>query len=126
MSNNNLKNLLNANNKAVNRGNNALSRLMRQILEDLDIDSPTFYDLINDYVKKENKRLGPEAKSSLKTNIIAALSSSRLSFKFFERFINIIGPEEVEITVKFKWATGHETKHSVVMDVVNINPDEDR
>ena len=56
MSNNNLKNLLNANNKAVNRGNNALSRLMRQILEDLDIDSPTFYDLINDYVKKENKR----------------------------------------------------------------------
>lgn len=130
MSNENLKNILNAPDKQMLNTTNFLARLFRVVLYDLDIDSQTFHMLLADYVKKENaQKVAAAEKSSLKTNLVAFFVKPKMTNKTFERFIKMLNPRKVKFTVTFTWLDGSETSHDVGLDVIgssigNIIPGE--
>lgn len=119
MSNQRLKKIVESKDKDVHLANNALARLFRQILYDLDFDLPTFTRMLDDYVIRENAKRPKTFKSSLKTNLIASLSSAQMSFKYFERFLAILRPKSVTFKVSITWRHNEVTEHEVKMDIVN-------
>lgn len=120
MSNQNLKVIVSSHDKKVDEAHNALARLFRIVLRDLDIDLEQMHTLINRYVKRENAKVAdPNLKSSLKTNLIAALSNKHISFKFFEKFAKILDPDSVTFSVTFHWKNGTSSTHSVDMEFVD-------
>lgn len=92
---------------------------MRTILSDLDIDSQQFNSLLNIYVKKETKDIPRTEKSSFKTNLVAALSSSKLQVLNFERFLKLLNPKSVKFTVTLTWRSGETESFDVDLDIVD-------
>lgn len=92
---------------------------MRTILYELDIDSQQFNSLLNIYVKKETKDIPKTEKSSFKTNLVAALSSSKLQVLNFERFLKLLNPKSVKFTVTLTWRSGVTESFDVDLDIVD-------
>lgn len=120
MSNQNLKRMVEADDKEMYKANNALARLIRTIISDLDIDYPQISNAIDTYVEKENSKRPRHEKSSVKSNLVGAITSSSVSFKYFTRFLSVLKPKKVVFTVKLVWDDrGHESTHQVTMDMVD-------
>lgn len=114
-----MKAILDAHDKLVYQTTNPLSRLMRTILAEMDIDSQQFNSLLNIYVKKETRDIPRTEKSSFKTNLVAALSSSKLQVLNFERFLKLLGPVTVKFTVTLEWRDGTKKDFDVDLDIVD-------
>lgn len=119
MSKQDLKIILDDPNKRIDSASNALARLSRLVLSDLDIDNQTFVNMIDNYVKRHSGTNAGEQKSSFKSNLIDALTNSQISFKTFERFIGILNPKQVKFTIELTWRNGTKTEHGLKVDIVN-------
>lgn len=119
MSNKVLNDIINSVDKKIDRATDPLSRLLRIVLHDLDIDTQTFGQLLDRFVRRElHHQLAKDEKSSYKTNLVAAISDDTVTYKTFERFVRILNPKKMELSVKFTWKDNSTTSHSVEVDVI--------
>lgn len=124
MSNDKMREILDAPDKLVSRTTNPLARLMRVILYETDIDASTFYRLLDMYVKSENSELAKTEKSSFKTNLVAALTAPKLQILGFERFLKLLNPKSVRFSVTLTWRNGGRQTYDVDLDVIGSMDDD--
>lgn len=125
MSNEKLRRIIDSHDKAITETRNTLSRLTRLILMDTDVDAEAFDMLLNRYVKKLNEQRG-ETNSSVKTNFTSALCSPTLTWKYFERFLKVLNPAKVKVTVDITWRNKQTTSHAVDIEFADhLNDDDD-
>lgn len=122
MSNEKLRNIIESHDKQIDTTKNVLSRLSRLILMDIDVDAQTFDVMLNRYIRKLAEERG-EYNTSIKTNFTSALCSPTLTWKYFERFLKVLDPRKIRVTIDLTWKDGSTTTHS--MDVNFVNQDED-
>lgn len=120
MSNEKLRQIIDSHDKAIDLTKNTLSRLTRLILMDTDIDAETFDLLLNRYVRQLNEARG-ETNSSVKTNFTSALCSPTLTWKYFERFLSVLNPVKVKVSVDITWRDKSTTTHSVDVEFAEAN-----
>lgn len=127
MSNDKMRDILDAHDKGVGQTSSPLARLMRTILLETDIDAATFYRLLNMYVKKRKDTgdgMAKTEKSSFKTNLVAALSAPKLQILYFERFLELLNPKKVRFSVTLTWRDDRKQTYHVDLDLVDESSEE--
>jgi hypothetical protein len=111
--------ILSEKDKGVGTARNALARLFRQILRDLDIDPNRWHRLMVRYLMDPRNKIPANGKdkSSARGNLNKELRRDRMTWKVFnDKAIPFLNPVEVEFEVRMTWANGRKTVHRVVMD----------
>lgn len=124
-----LKQLLDAPDKRIRQATNALANLRSRICADLGIGSIVWDRKIMRYLNSPLSRTPKNAKDigQDKNNFNRALAKESLTYNNFIKFLMILGPKKIRITISMEWKNEQVTTHEV--DITNMLAeldDEDR
>lgn len=114
----NLNRMLKSTDKNTKEAKSILSRLYRQILTDIGMDTAMWSRLMNRWLDNPANRVtrpGPK-RSSEKGNLNKLLSSSIMSIRTFEKGMVFLGPLSFRLEIHITWRNKRTTIHGV--DVV--------
>lgn len=109
--------LLTSHTKLVEEATGALSRLFRQILFDINLESFRWGQLMDNYVKNPRNRIDQNNKdiSSAKGNLAKELVRPDMTWKVFNKAMRFLNPKRVRIVVAIDWQNKKTTLHEVTL-----------
>lgn len=107
--------LLTSQTKLVEEATGALSRLLRQILLDINLEPFRWSTLMDNYVKDPRNRIDPKDVSSAKGNLAKELVRPDITWKVFNKAMRFLNPKRVRILVAIDWQNKKTTLHEVTI-----------
>jgi hypothetical protein len=109
--------LLSSQTKLVEEAGGSLSRLFRQILFDINLESFRWSTLMDNYVKDKRNRIEQNNKdiSSAKGNLAKELVRPDMTWKVFNKAMRFLNPKRVRIIIAIDWQNKKTTLHEVTI-----------
>lgn len=103
--------MMEADDKLVNEAANPLTKLFRKILESRDIGSQMWNRRLTMFLQSPFSRVPKNAKDigQERNNFNRAISRSSMTWKTFQKAVQVIGPIRYRITIDMEWRGGHTT-----------------
>lgn len=122
-----LRKLLDTPDKRVKEAKNALANLFRRISADLGVGSIKWDQKVMRYLNSPLSRTPKNAKDigQDKNNLNRALAKDQLTYNNFIKFLMILGPKRIKITISMEWKNEETTVHEVAIDNVMAELDND-
>lgn len=107
--------ILNDDTKKVKDASGVLSRLFRQILQELNVTPVKWNTLMNAYLSDPRNRVPRDnrGRSSTRGNLNKELCKSNMTWGNLEKAIRFLNPVKAEFTIKLTWHTGKTTVHNL-------------
>lgn len=118
--------LLRLKDKGVSEASNTLSRILRSMFDARGITPREFDNLVNQWADKKYKG-NEKLRSSAKSNVNRAVAAPDISWKTFNRALDILRLKRVTITFQAEWPDGKITYHQDTLGqkVTPVEPTDD-
>lgn len=103
--------MMDAKDKLVSQSDNPLTKLFRKILEERQIGTVIWNRRLTNYLKSAFSRVPKNAKDigQERNNFNRAISRSKMTWKTFQKAVQVIGPIRYRITIDMEWRGGTKT-----------------
>lgn len=123
MQNEHLSKILNSATKKVEESQGVLTRLFRQVMDDINMTPYTWQRHMQRYLNDPRNRISKNSKqmSSARGNLVKELVRPDMTWKVFRKALSFLNPKSAKFTLTLEWHNGKSTVHEVVIHTSQLD-----